>query len=747
MLRFCSAIGIIFIFHISQFTSGQEQYHPDKTKDNTIILDGKIEVEEWKNATQIPLSFEVNPGNNSPAKKKTIGYITYTDTDLYIGIHAFDEPKNIRASIRSRDDFSMYLQDDIVSIRFDTFADGRNNYILVANPFGSQFDVRAINAVTDDDRYDGSFNMDFETEGSIVSDGFQVEFKIPFASLPFPNGKNQKWHFNLGRKYFNENNVEVEVQSQRFDRNNPCEVCQTTQELILDNITIKKRVELLPYIAGNLTGKRPEQRAEIDYNSFKPNTGLGLNLDLSKNSGLELTLNPDFSQVEADVTQIDVNSSFALEYPERRPFFNRGTDIVNFTDGAFYSRSINNPLISSKLLSQGKNSRIYFLTALDQNSPYQIAGEDRSYLGQGGRSFVNVFRYQRLVNKNTRLGIFTTNRYYQEGGYGNLFATDGWFLISKNWRLTYELLLNFNEEPQANWITSEDTIRGRSVALNQEKYTGSAFYFQLYRNTEHWKSYFFFRNINPEYQANVGFVVKNNRRWGTLYHEYQNFINKKGLQFFSIGTKADLNYTFQNYLKAISIDGILSVRTFLNTVIDYTYDWDIFKNFLGRNYRNVGKSELNIRNNPSESFSLMLRSTFGKDLAYNEENPEIGREFTLLFMPSFQLGNKFRLSPSIRYARLKNLETNEDYFRGAISRFSARYQFNNFFSVRIISEYNSFADRFFIQPLIQWNPNPATVFYIGGNQNSLQDYNDEFYSPFRVDQTQFFLKFQYLIGL
>ncbi|MEK9851446.1 MAG: hypothetical protein VW441_00540 [Flavobacteriaceae bacterium] len=219
------------------------------------------------------------------------------------------------------------------------------------------------------------------------------------------------------------------------------------------------------------------------------------------------------------------------------------------------------------------------------------------------------------------------------------------------------------------------------------------------------------------------------------------------MQFFSIGTKADLNYTFQNYLKAISIDGIFSMRTFLNTVIDYTYDWDLFKNYLGRDYRNIGKSELNIRNNPSESFSLMLRSTFGRDLAYNEENPEVGREFTLLFMPSFQLGNKFRLSPSVRYARLKNLETNDNYFEGAISRFSARYQFNNFFSMRIISEYNSFADRFFIQPLIQWNPNPATVFYIGGNQNSLQDYNDEFYSPFRVDQTQFFLKFQYLIGL
>ncbi|MDA8947699.1 carbohydrate binding family 9 domain-containing protein [Flavobacteriaceae bacterium] len=749
MTRFNKASKFILfcLFLTAQLVWGQNQFAPKKSSASQIILDGIIKSEEWKGATQVELNFEINPGNNTPAQKKTVAYITYTDTDLYIGIHAFDDPENIRANVRSRDDFNMYMQDDIVNVSFDTYADGRNNYILVANPFGSQFDVRAINALTDDQRYDGSFNMDFETVGSIVTDGFQVEYKIPFSSLPFPNGENQKWHFKIGRKYFNEKNVEVEVQSQTFDRNNPCEVCQTSQVLILNNITIKKRVELLPYVAGNLSGKKPSKNAAIDYESFSPNAGLGLNLDLSKNSGLEITLNPDFSQVEADVTQIDVNSSFALEYPERRPFFNRGTDIVNFTDGAFYSRSINNPLLSTKLLSQAKKSRIYFLTAIDQNSPYQIAGEDRSYLGQGGQSFVNVFRYQRLVNKNTRLGLISTNRYYKDGGYGNLFGTDGWFLISKNWRLTYELLANFNQEPKADWIDSQDTIDGRSVALNQDTFSGSAVYVQLSRNTEHWKSYAFFRNITPEYQANVGFVVKNNRRWGTIFHEYQNFINKKGLQFFSIGTKADLNYTFQNYLKAVSIDGIIGIRTYLNTTIEYTYDWDIFKNYLGRNYRNVGKSELIIQNNPSESFSLMIRATFGKDIAYNEENPEIGREFTLFVMPSFQLGNKFNLSPSVRYARLKNLETQQDYFSGAISRFSTRYQFNNFFSVRIISEYNSFADRFFIQPLIQWNPNPATVFYIGGNQNSMEDFNDEFYSPFRVDQTQFYLKFQYLIGL
>ena len=425
MTRFKSLVKFILLIQISQFTFGQNQYQPQKSYATKIVLDGILSQGEWENATPIELNYEINPGNNSPAKKRTVGYITYTDTHLYIAIHAFDKPENIRANVRSRDDFNMYRQDDIISISFDTYADGRNNYILVANPFGSQFDVRAINAVSDEQRYDGSFNMDFETVGSIVSNGFQVEYKIPFSSLPFPNGTNQKWHFKLGRKYFNEKNVEVEVQSQTFDRDNPCEVCQTTEVLILNDIAIEKRIELLPYVAGNLSGNKLSKNASLDYDKFNPNVGLGLNLDLSKNSGLEITLNPDFSQVEADVTQIDVNSSFALEYPERRPFFNRGTDIVNFTDGAFYSRSINNPLLSTKLLSQAKKSRIYFLTAIDQNSPYQIAGEDRSYLGQGGQSFVNVFRYQRLVNKNTRLGLVSTNRYYKDGGYGNLFGTDG----------------------------------------------------------------------------------------------------------------------------------------------------------------------------------------------------------------------------------------------------------------------------------------------------------------------------------
>ena len=736
---------ILFLFLFAPITYSQESFSPIKDNNTQFIIDGIISDDEWNNAIEVDLDYEVNPGNNISPKEKTKVFIVYSDTHLYIGFKAYANPKEVRASIRSRDDLGM-ISDDFIVVAFDTYGDSRNNYLLLANAFGSQLDARAVNAITDEDRYDINFNVDFETKGNIVSDGFEIEFKIPFASLPFPNGNNQEWNFNFRRNSFR-NGIPIELRSQPFDRTAPCQICQTTDKLILKDIKIEKRIEFLPYVAGNVTGKKETILDQINYEKFNPNLGLGINLDLSKNSTLELTLNPDFSQVEADVTQIDVNSSVALEYPERRPYFNRGTDIVQYTTGAFYSRSINNPLISTKLISQGKKERVFFLTALDQNSVYQIAGEDRSYLGQGDESFVNVLRYQRLINKNSRLGLLTTNRYYKNGGYGNLLGTDGWFLLSDKLRFTYEVFLNFNKEPNADWIDSNDNIFGRTVTLDNQTFTGKSINIQLYRNTEKWMSYLTYRDFSPNFQADVGFIVKNNRKWGTLYHAYQTFPNKPALQYFSIGTKADILYTYEDYLKTISVDGILSIKTLFNTEINFTHDRDVFKNFLGRDYRNLPSNRFQIRSSPNESLAINLNLTFGRDLAYNEENPEIGREFNFYFMPAIQLSNKLRISPSIRYARLRYMNNDNYYYKGSISRFSIRYQFNNFFNVRIISEYNTFSERFFIQPLIQWNPNPSTVFYIGGNQNSLNDFNDNMYSIFRVDQTQIFLKFQYLIGL
>ena len=138
-----------------------------------------------------------------------------------------------------------------------------------------------------------------------------------------------------------------------------------------------------------MEGTTPE--GTLDYG--KPNGTVGLSglFDLNNITSLEYAINPDFSQVEADVSQITANNTFAIFFQERRPYFNEGNDIIETRLNTVYTRSINKPLLSTKLISQGENQRFYWLTAYDEASPYLIAGENRSYFGEGAASFSNIW--------------------------------------------------------------------------------------------------------------------------------------------------------------------------------------------------------------------------------------------------------------------------------------------------------------------------------------------------------------------
>ena len=200
--------------------------------------------------------------------------------------------------------------------------------------------------------------------------------------------------------------------------------------MVLKDILIDKRRELLPYLASNVQGERTSPTEKLAYGKVKTEVGLGLNLDLNKNTSLELTINPDFPQVEADVTQIAANSSFSLQYPERRPFFNRGTDIVNFTDGAFYSRAVVNPSIASKLLRQGRKGGCFYSMPWTKTVFIWLEARTDPIQGKGGKVLsmfcgTNTYKVRQLDLE------FMTNRFYNGGGYGHLLGLDGLFLLNQ----------------------------------------------------------------------------------------------------------------------------------------------------------------------------------------------------------------------------------------------------------------------------------------------------------------------------
>ena len=418
-------------------------------------------------------------------------------------------------------------------------------------------------------------------------------------------------------------------------------------------------------------------------------------------------------------------------------------------DRGFYSRTINSPSFASKFVNLGRNSGTILLNAVDEVSPYLIGGEDKSYSGNGGVSYVNAFRHQRLINEGSKYGVFTTNRYFREGGYGNLIGIDGLFTFNTIWRFQFEFSKSFNKEPVANWIESEETFLDKTVKLDGEQFKGNASYVRLSRNTEHWNTSIFYKGVSPGFRADVGFVPRINRRYGTIYHGYTSFFDKKYLKEFNTSLKGDINYNYDNKLKTKNFDFNISIKTFGKTEIGYVYEYNLFRKYLNIDFRNYGKSGIGIRGFPTENLTFGFEGKIGKEIAFNEEIPKIGKEKSIFFSLAYKLGNNINLSSSINYSRLENLENNKAIYDGYISRLSFSYQFNNDLSLRLVSEFNKFNDTFLFQPLLKWNPNPSTIFYIGGIQNSINNFDlePEDFDPFRVNRSQFFLKFQYLIGI
>ena len=148
------------------------------TSDDKISIDGILEQKEWENSEKLSLNFETEPGYNTTPVVETVGFIQYSENFLYVAFHAkTNEP--VRAAIRKRDDMGS-LGNDLIGISIDTYGDGRNNVFIGSNPLGSQIDVRILNSLTDEGRYDLAYDLEYESIGVIGDNEYYVELKIPF---------------------------------------------------------------------------------------------------------------------------------------------------------------------------------------------------------------------------------------------------------------------------------------------------------------------------------------------------------------------------------------------------------------------------------------------------------------------------------------------------------------------------------------------------------------------------------------
>lgn len=699
-----------------------------------VNFDGVVEPQEWENSQIYQIGYEIEPSINVPAPYTTDVYIKYDATHLYVGIVAGADMKKLRSSLRNRDEG---YPDDHVIVGLDPYRDGRYMISLGANAAGSPLDLKFFADGSEDTNYD----VDFETKASEHSDAYHIEMKIPFGSLQFKNQPQMEWNILLYRNTYTGENRSQNINFP-IDLNNPCLPCQVKTTLQLQNIKPKRRFNLIPYSSGLVDGSREE--ADFNFGKFRPDAGLNGFIDISNLSSIEFTLNPDFSQVEADVSQIDVNNTFALFFPERRPYFNEGNELIDSEINAVYTRAINNPLVSTKFIHQGEQDQIYWLTAYDENSPVLIAGENQSYSGSGGAAYANIFKYKRSYPGGNNFGLLSTSRIFKEGGQGHTLGLNVLKRFWKSYTLNMEWHTNWMEEGEADWIDSEDRFLNKTRALDGERFNGNAFYTSFQRNTRNWNTELEYEQYSPFFNTPIGFVTQNNIRLFSAEHSYQHFfaedfwINTLNAE---IGTEGTWNY--QGLRKNLQINGGLRFNFQGNLRLSVGFNHDLNEEFEGYNFEHLSSVRMFSEYNPSENLEIGFFTGVGEGLWYDDV-PEVGHSIFFRSWANIQWSPKLSSRLSMRYSELKEKEVDRSYYAGYLTRAQLNYQFNNNLSLRLIGEYNQFKDSYFFQPLLQWNPTPFTIFYIGG----ASDYAADDYHPQQVVQSsQWYFKFQYAFGL
>ena len=479
-----------------------------------VVFDGRVSPEEYAGAIALDLQYEIQPGTNTPAPYRSTGYVFRTEEALVIGFICEFDPENFRANRGLRDDV---WEDDFIGLALDVYGDTRNMVFLAANPYAVQLDIRKNNPATArDSEFDLSYDMNYETKALIGDSVYSVEMVVPFNSIQFGSAPKQRWKFCFFRQTYVQGQ-QVNVQTYKVDRSNPCNDCLYDHVLILDDIKPSLRRQFIPYV---FTATQPGGSAQLK-------AGGSAFVALSAATSVEAAILPDFSQVEADVAQVTVNSAFALFYPERRPFFIEGSDLLESRLKYAYTRTISQPWALSKINYQSQDLRIYILSGVDQNSPYLVPGENYSSYGSSGSNWSTILRAEHPMKNASSFGVLTTHRMFTQGGYGHTLAADVEYALPGNWRVRGEVARSETLEPESDWIDGGEGFDGHTAALDGERFNGYSGYASLRRNTTHWNTRLDYMVLSPTFQAQMGFEPRNNFRRYELGNSHNFFPNGK----------------------------------------------------------------------------------------------------------------------------------------------------------------------------------------------------------------------------
>lgn len=678
-----------------------------------VRVDGVLDELAWEKAWRMDLAWEVYPGENVPAPVRTEVLAAYDDTAVYFAFRAFDpEPRAIRAHLSDRDNVG---NDDWVAVVLDTFNDERRAFALKVNPMGVQEDF--IDLATSE----GVWDAIWDSEARITDWGWVAEMRIPFSSLRFQRTQGpQTWGLDVVRAYPRDRRSVIGLFPR--DRSNNCYFCQAVKIVGFEGVRPGKNLELDPTVTGTRTDSEPEvsgglrRRGELESDA-----GVTARWGVTPNLTLAGTVNPDFSQVEADALQLDVNEPFALEFPEKRPFFMEGADFFRTPLSAVYTRSIRDPAWGGKLSGKENGSTVGAFVVRDDATNVLVPGPQFSRgASLDSPSTAAVARYKRDLGSRFTLGGLATSR--ESDGYHNRVAG-------------FDLSLRFSDTDRLDVqvLGSATRYPGELAdALGQPRgelrdWAAEATFQHVTRTFEYW---FFGRDIGSEFRADLGFIprvdlrlaeVGTSRTWIPDGRTWYTNINLAGWARDASDHDGSLLYREAN--AQLSYEGPLQTHALGRlTRREEAYAGKRFE-----------RNELFLHNcmSPRGGTNYWINVTLGDQVDY--ANAELGSRVRVAPGVSQRVGAHLLVDLSGTWERMR--ERGEQLYTATIAETTVAYQFTSRSFLRAKVQYvdhdpnaEMFAEgrgerdrNLFTQVLYSYKLNPQTVVFLGYSDASLGD--------------------------
>ncbi|MEJ7809957.1 MAG: DUF5916 domain-containing protein [Gemmatimonadaceae bacterium] len=455
--------------------------------DTAVTVDGRLDEAVWARAARLTDFSQLQPVDSRPAEEPTEVLVWYSATAIHVGIRARELHGNVvRATRANRDNIA---SEDHVQILLDTNNDRQIAFLFGVNALGVQQDgtrsaqsgggaggfsatgggSRNINPL--DGNVDLNPDYAFESQGRLVDDGYEVEIRIPFKSLRYQDSRVQTWGIHVLRRVQHSGFQDTWAPAVRANSN------FLAQGGTLEGLRELRRglvLEATPTWTGRVNGAATGGRRDYEPES---EVGADVRWGIRQNLTLNLTANPDFSQVEADVGQVLLNERFALFYPEKRPFFLDGLELFDTPNQLIYTRRIVAPEVGVKLT--GALGRATLATMVVSDAPAASPNGHASPL-------FGIARVRAELGRGASLGTVVTAR--EDGG-------DHSRLVGADLRLYHSRLYYAELQAAGSWSDGASGARNGSLLQAVWDRTGRA-----------WGFHYTLSGIAPDFEAAAGFV-------------------------------------------------------------------------------------------------------------------------------------------------------------------------------------------------------------------------------------------------